>query len=79
MATKNFQDVLPLREKQSVLVALDNHTKKEIQRPKVLHSEFLLQCCNDTLKKLRRGGCEHNVINIEEQVYSVVAMAVDEQ
>jgi hypothetical protein len=31
------------------------------------------------LEELRGGGSEHDVINIEEQVYSVVAMAVDEQ
>jgi hypothetical protein len=66
MAIKNVQDVLPLREEQSVLVALHSHTKKEMQRPKILHGEFLLQSFNDTMQELRRGGCEHNVIDIKE-------------
>jgi hypothetical protein len=78
MTTENIQDVLPLGKKQCVLAALHSHTEKEIQGPKVLHSEFLFQCCNDMLKELRRGRREHNVINIQEQVNSVVVTAVDE-
>jgi hypothetical protein len=79
MSIKDVQDVLPLREEQGVLVALHSHTEKEMQRPKILHCEFLFQSFNDTVQELRRGGCEHDVINIKKQVDSLSAMMVDEQ
>jgi hypothetical protein len=31
------------------------------------------------LEELRGGGSEHDVINIEEQVYSVSATTIDEE
>jgi hypothetical protein len=49
-----------------------------MQRPKILHSKFLFESCDDPLDELRRGSCEYNVVNIEEQIDSFIATAVDE-
>ena len=53
--------------------------KKMVELTKILHSKLLLQRVYDTLKQLLTGGCEHNVIHIEQQVGSLVPTAVDEQ
>ena len=34
---------------------------------------------DDALKQLLTGGCEHNVINIEQQIGSLIPTAVDEE
>jgi hypothetical protein len=78
MAAKDVQDVLPLREEHGVLVALNSHAKKEMEGTKVLHGKFLLAGFNNTVKKLWRGGSEHNVVHVEEQVNCVSASAKDE-
>jgi hypothetical protein len=59
-------------------VAPNSHTEKEVQRAKVLHGKFFLRSLDDTVEKLRRGSCEHNVINIEKQVDSVISSAKNE-
>src|SRR6185436_9739766 len=46
---------------------------------KILHSKLLLQRGDDALKQLLAGGCEHNVIDIEQQICSLIPMAVDEE
>src|SRR6185437_2445034 len=46
---------------------------------KILHSELLLQRGDDTLKQLLTGGCELNVIDIEQQICSLIPTAVDEE
>ena len=46
---------------------------------KILHSKLLLQRGDDALKQLLTGGCEHNVINIEQQVGSLIPTVVDEE
>jgi hypothetical protein len=65
-----------VREK-GIFVALNSYTEKEVQRAKVLHGKFFLQSLDDTLEKLR-GSCEHNVINIEKQVDTVISSAKNE-
>ena len=46
---------------------------------KILHSKLLLQRGDNALKQLLTGGYDHNVINIEQQVGSLIPTAVDEQ
>jgi len=46
---------------------------------KILHNKLLLQRRDDELKQLLTGGCENNVINIEQQVCSLISTTVDEQ
>ena len=58
---------------------LNSDAQEVVELTKILHSKLLLQRGDDTLKQLLTGGCEHNVINIEQQVGSHIPMAVDEQ
>jgi hypothetical protein len=50
-----------------------------VQRVEVLHCELLLESCSGTLEKLRARGGEDDVVDVEQQVSSVGAAAVDEQ
>jgi hypothetical protein len=55
-----------LGENNSVLVLLNGHTEKMVKRSKILHGKFLLQGCDDTLKKLHKGSSEDNIVHIQE-------------
>ena len=50
-----------------------------VELTKILHSKLLLQRGDDALKQLLTGGSEHNVINIEQQVGSLIPTAVDDR
>jgi hypothetical protein len=50
-----------------------------VERVEVLHRELLLESCSGTLEKLRARGGEYNVIDVEQQVSSVGAAAIDKQ
>jgi hypothetical protein len=50
-----------------------------VERVEVLHRELLLESCSGTLEKLRARGDEDDVVDVEQQVSSVSAVAVDEQ
>ena len=50
-----------------------------VELTKILHSKLLLQRGDDALKQSLTGGGEHNIINIEQQVGSLIPTAVDEQ
>jgi hypothetical protein len=50
-----------------------------VERVEVLHRELLLESCSGTLEKLRARGGEDDVVDVEQQVSSVSAVAVDEQ
>jgi GMP synthase-like glutamine amidotransferase len=64
--TKDVQNVLPLRKKESVLGALNCHAEKVVQRAKILHGKFILQSHNHTVEELLGGGSEYNVVHIEK-------------
>jgi hypothetical protein len=50
-----------------------------VERAKVLHRELLLESCSGTLEKLRARGNEDDVVDVEQHVSSVGAVAVDKQ
>jgi hypothetical protein len=50
-----------------------------MERAEVLHRELLLESCSGTLEKLRAQGGENDVVDVEQHVSSVGAVAVDEQ
>ena len=50
-----------------------------VELTEILHSKLLLQRGDDTLKQLLTGGYEHNVIDIEQQVGSLIPTAVDKE
>jgi hypothetical protein len=45
----------------------------------VLHRKFLLKGCNDAMKQIHRGGSQHNIIHIQQEIGSVAAMMKHEQ
>jgi hypothetical protein len=58
---------------------LNNDAQEVVELTKILRSELLLQRGADTLKQLLTGGCEHNVIDIEQHICSLIPTAVDEE
>jgi hypothetical protein len=50
-----------------------------VERAEVLHHELLLESCSGTLEKLCARGGEDDVVDVEQQISSVGAAAVDEQ
>jgi hypothetical protein len=53
--------------------------QKVVKRDEVLHCEFPLEGRYGVLQKRRARCSEHNVINIEQQVYRIGAAEEDEQ
>jgi hypothetical protein len=47
--------------------------------PRSFIAKLLLKSGNDTAEKWLTGGCEDNIINIEQQVCSVRSMVIDKQ
>jgi hypothetical protein len=58
---------------------LNSDPEEMVELTQILHSKLLLESGNDSAEKWLAGGCEDNVINIEQQVRSVSPMVVDEQ
>ena len=65
-------------EEHARRVSLNRNAQEVVELTKILHSKLLLQIGDDALKQLLTGGCEHNIINIEQQVGSLIPLAVDE-
>ena len=55
------------------------NAQEVVELTKILHSKLLLQRGDDVLKQPLTGGGEHNIINIEQQVGSLIPTAIDEQ
>ena len=75
---QNIKCVLPL-EKEKARRARLNSDAQEVELTQILHSKLLLQRGDDTLKQPLTGGCEHNVIDVEQQIGSLIPTAVDEE
>ena len=76
---QNIKCILPLVKEKARRARLNSNTQEVMELTKILHSKLLLQRGNDALKQLLTRGCKHNVINIEQQVDSLIPTAVDEQ
>jgi len=76
---QNIEGVLPLVQKETRRARLNSNAQEVVKLTKILHTKLLLQRGDDALKQLLTGGCEHNVINIEQQVCSLIPTAVDVQ
>ena len=76
---QNIKSILPLVKEKARRARLNSDTQEVMELTKILHSKLLLQRGDDALKQLLTGGGEHNVINIEQQVGSLIPTAVDEQ
>ena len=67
---QNIEGVLPLVQKETRRARLNSDAQEVVELTKILHRELLLQRGDDTLKQLLTGSCEHNVIDIEQQIES---------
>jgi hypothetical protein len=66
-------------KKEPGRMRLNSDPEKVVEHTQILHSKLLLKSGNDAAKKWLTGGCEDNVINIEEQVCNVSSMVIDKQ
>ena len=76
---QNIKCVMPLVKEKTRQARLNSDAKEVVELTKILHSKLLLQRGDDVLKQLLTGGCEHNVIDIEQQICSLVPTTVDEE
>src|SRR6185437_8136904 len=60
---QDIKCVLPLVKEKTRRARLNSDAQEVVELTKILHSKFLLQRGDDTLKQLLTGGCEHNVID----------------
>src|SRR6185437_2494504 len=77
---QNIECVLPLVKEKTRQARLNSDAQEVVEvveLTKILHSKLLLQRGDDTLKQLLTGGCEHNVIDVEQQIGSLIPTAVD--
>lgn len=56
---------------------LNMHTQEVVKDAKILHLELLLKGTNSSLEQRGGGSCQHNVINIEQEVDSVCSTMID--
>ena len=76
---QNVECILPLVKKQAKRARLNSDAQEVVELTKILHSKLLLQRGDNALKQLLTGGCEHNIIDIEQQVVSRIPTVVDEE
>ena len=66
-------------KEQARRASLNSNAQEVVELTKILHSKLLLQRGDDALEQLLTGGGEHNIINIEQQVGSLIPTTVDEE
>ena len=76
---QNIECILPLVKEKTRRARLNSDAQEVVELTQILHNKLLLQIGDDTLKQLLTGGCEHNVIDIEQQICSLIPTAVDEE
>jgi hypothetical protein len=54
-------------------------TLQEVEGLEVLHRKLLLEAGDDATQEPRGGGCEHDVVDVEEEVCSIRTATEDEQ
>jgi hypothetical protein len=58
---------------------LNSDPEEVMEHTQILHSKLLLKSGDDAAEKWLTGGCEDNIINVEQQVRSVRSMVIDKQ
>jgi hypothetical protein len=76
---KDVMSILALVEEEAVGPLLYWDAEEVVERAEVLHRKLLLESCSGTLEKIWAQGGENDVVDVEQQVRSVDAAAVDEQ
>src|SRR6185503_13628376 len=75
---QDIECALPLVQEKTRRTRL-NSDAQVVELTEILHSKLLLQRGDDTLKQPLTRGCEHNVINVEKHIGSLIPTAVDEE
>jgi hypothetical protein len=75
---KDVESNLALSEKESIYLMLYEDPQKMVKMADVLHGEFSLERRYGVLQECCAGCGEYNIINIEQQVYRIGAVAEDE-
>lgn len=68
---QNLEAVLALIEMKARGLPRNRDAQEMMQAAKILHRELRLESTDGPPKKCIRGGCQNNVINIEEQINRV--------
>jgi hypothetical protein len=76
---QDIECVLPLVHEKTRRARLNSDAQEVVELTEILHSKLLLQRGDDTLKQLLTRGCEHNVINVEQQIGDLIPSAVDKE
>jgi hypothetical protein len=77
-AFKDVDGVLPLVEEHALGMTLDGDPQEVVEHPQVLHRKLLLEAGDDATQKLRGGGGEDDVVDVEE-VRCIRTATEDEQ
>jgi hypothetical protein len=64
-ALKDVDGVLPLVEEHALGTTLDGDPQEVVECPEILHRKLLLEAGDDATEKLRGGGGEDDVVDIE--------------
>jgi hypothetical protein len=65
-------------EEHPVWTTLDSNAEEVVKLSEVLHHEFPLESKNSAAQKRRVGGCQNDIINVEQHIYCVSALTEDE-
>jgi hypothetical protein len=58
---------------------LNSDPEEVVEHTQILHSKLLLKRGDDAAEERLTGGCEDNIINIEQQVRTLSSMVIDKQ
>jgi hypothetical protein len=65
-------------KEETLRPAFGGDDEEVVKGPQVLHRELPLKG-NDRAPKVSGGCCEHNIVDVEQEVDGVVAAPVDEE
>ena len=78
-ALENIVSVLPLMNKEPVRSAYNLEAEEVMERAEVLDGELSTKTISDLSKKIHSARCQDDVVDVEEQICSVRALAENEQ
>jgi hypothetical protein len=76
---QDVECVLALVEEETLRPSFGGDLEEVVEKSQVLHRELALRSDNRALKKGITRRCDHDVIDVEQEVDGVVAMPIDEQ
>jgi hypothetical protein len=67
-----------LRQEKTIWASLDMHAQEVVKLSQILHGELRLQSSDDAVQENHGGGCQNNVVDVEQEVGGVRAPSQDE-